>query len=147
MLKPTPLPEFSGLRILLVEDDLLIAMDMEEFLHGMGCNVIGPIARLDEAIARADTEELHGAIVDLNLRGESSFPLIEKLRLASIPVICCSGYVDLPEVKSQLKDVPALSKPWTPDHLVATMRSHFVRHDRQLLSAENRSSQTNPVSG
>jgi DNA-binding response OmpR family regulator len=83
MLKPSPLPVFGGLRILVVEDDLLIAMEMEEFLRGVGCDVVGPIARLDEALA---TEELHGAIVDLNLRSELSFPLIDQLQQASVPV-------------------------------------------------------------
>ena len=146
MAKPTPLPEFLGLHILVVEDDLLIAMEMEEFLSGLGCNVVGPIARLDEALA-APTDQLHGAIVDLNLRGELSFPLIEQLRQARVPVICCSGYVELPEMKSQLKDVPTLSKPWTHERLVELMRSHFAPHERQMLKAGNRSSQTNPVSG
>ena len=147
MLKPNPLPEFDGLRIFLVEDDLLIAMEMEEFLRGLGCDVVGPIARLEDALAAAAAAQLHGAIVDLNLRGELSFPLIEQLRQAGVPVICCSGYVDLPEMKDQLKDIATLSKPWTHDRLVAIMRSQFPAQERQLLNAENRNSHTNPVSG
>ena len=148
MLKFTPLPEFRGLRILLVEDDLLIAMEMEEFLRALGCDVVGPIARLDDALAAvAATDDLQSAIVDLNLRGELSFPLIARLREASVPVICCSGYVDLPEMKGQLKDIPTLSKPWTHDRLMAIMRSQFAPQDHQMLRAENRSSHTNPVSG
>jgi DNA-binding NtrC family response regulator len=122
-------------------------MEMEEFLRALGCDVVGPIARLDDALAAAATAQLHGAIVDLNLRGELSFPLIEQLRQAGVPVICCSGYVDLPEMKSQLKDIATLSKPWTHDRLVAIMRSQFPAQERQLLNAENRNSHTNPVSG
>lgn len=147
MVNTGTLPEFAGLRVLIVEDDLLIAMEMEEFLRGVGCEIVGPIGRLDQAMAAATAENFHGAVVDLNLRGELSFPLIEKLRKNSIPVVCCSGYVDLPEMKSKLTDVPTLSKPWTAACLLGLIRRHFAQALRQLPGAENRNSQTNPLSG
>jgi DNA-binding NtrC family response regulator len=126
MSRQTALQEFIGLRILLVEDDLLIAMDMEEVLRDLGCEIVGPFGRLAEALDASSSQMLDGAIIDLNLRGEMSFPLIEELRRRAIPCVLCSGYVDLPEVRSQLREIPKLGKPCNHDMLVATMRSAFV---------------------
>jgi DNA-binding NtrC family response regulator len=121
------LPEFCGLRILLVEDDLLVAMEMEDVLRDLGCEIVGPFGRLAEAIKAAFSEVLDGAIIDLNLRGEMSFPLIEELQRKSVPCVLCSGYADLPEMRTQLGAIPKLGKPCNHDHLVAIMRSVFTR--------------------
>src|SRR5262245_5803349 len=123
----TPMPEFRGLRILLVEDDLLIAMDMEDVLRDLGCEVVGPYGKLADAISAAvDAAELDGAIIDLNLLGELSFPRIETLKTKAVPCVLCSGYADLPEVRSQLSDIPKLGKPCNPDALISAMRSTFL---------------------
>ncbi len=120
-------PEFRGLRILLVEDDLLLAMEMEDVLRDLGCEIVGPFGRLGEAINAAFSEGLDGAIVDLNLRGEMSFPLIEELKRKRIPCVLCSGYADLPEMRSQLGEIPKLGKPCNHEHLIAIMRTAFIR--------------------
>jgi DNA-binding response OmpR family regulator len=122
-----PQPEFCGLRILLVEDDLLLAMEMEDVLRDLGCEIVGPYGRLGDAINAAFTETLDGAIVDLNLRGEMSFPLIETLRRRSVPCVLCSGHADLPELRDQLSGIPRLGKPCNHDHLIAIMRTAFAR--------------------
>jgi DNA-binding response OmpR family regulator len=124
-------PEFSGLRILLVEDDLLLAMEMEDLLRDLGCRIVGPFGRLSHAQEAALNEELDGAIVDLNLRGEMSFPLIEDLRRRSVPCILCSGYADLPEMKSRLREIPKLGKPCNHEHLIAAMRTTFLHRAAQ----------------
>lgn len=146
MVSSAPLPEFSGLRVLLVEDDPLIAMEMEEFLRGIGCEIVGPIPSLDEAMTAARAAKFDAAIADLDLRGQLSFPLIEQLRRSRIPVVCCSGCAHLPEMKHRLKDIPTLSKPWRQESLLLVMRTHFAPRVRPLAGAENQSSQTNPVS-
>ena len=119
-------PEFNGLRILLVEDDLLIAMDMEEVLRDLGCEIVGPYGRLSDAIKAAGELPFDGAIIDLNLRGELSFPLIEALRTRSVPCLLCSGYADLPEMRSQLNGIPKLTKPCNHEALIAAMRAAFM---------------------
>jgi len=121
--------QLSGLRILVVEDDLLIAMEIEERLCGFGCEVVGPYGRLGEAFAAA-TDNLDGAILDLNLRGEYTFRLIERLQARSVPVIVCSGYVDVPELKEKLVSVPMLAKPCDPDRLAAMMQAYFSRRPK-----------------
>ena len=119
-------PEFQGLRILLVEDDLLIALDMEDVLRDLGCEIVGPFGRLSDAIRAAVDVALDGAIIDLNLRGEMSFPLIDTLRAKSVPCLLCSGYADLPEIRSQLGGIPKLGKPCSHAALIAAMRTSFT---------------------
>lgn len=125
--------EFSGLRILLVEDDLLIAMELEDFLNDLGCEVVGPFGRIDQAVGALSREKIDGAVLDLNVRGELSYPLIEQLRERSIPLVLCSGYVDLPDIQSKLDDVPMLGKPCNNDTLTALMRTRFLPKPRSAL--------------
>jgi DNA-binding NtrC family response regulator len=136
-------PEFEGLRVMLVEDDVLLAMEMEDFLGDLGCEVIGPFGKLDESMEASDREHLDGAVLDLNLRGELSFPLIDKLSEDGVPVIVCSGYVDLPGMKERLATAPCVGKPCNSEALVELMKRHFpVRQP-----VENAISHTSPVSG
>jgi DNA-binding NtrC family response regulator len=112
------------LQILVVEDDVLIAMDLEDLLHELGCEVVGPFGRLNDALSAAEAK-LDGAVVDLNLREENSFPLIDRLQERSVPVIVCSGYADIPKFKERLSTVPTLAKPCSPHTLAALMHRHF----------------------
>ncbi len=111
--------------ILLLEDDLLLAMDMEEFLVSRGYEVIGPYGRVEDALEVLETVEIDGAVVDLNLHGKLSFPVIERLRCRSVPVIVCSGYAELPELKQKLSGLPLLPKPWNPQRLERLLSDVF----------------------
>lgn len=133
---------------MLIEDDVLLAMEMEDFLADLGFEVVGPYGKLADALQAVDEESVDGAVVDLNLRGELSFPLIEKLRAEHIPLIVCSGYVDLPGMNERLSDLPRVSKPCDTNALVAMMRDLFLDERREHAQAEaNDSSHTRPVSG
>lgn len=136
------MPEFQDLRVLLVEDDVLLAMEMEDFLTDLGFDVIGPFGKLEESLEASDREHLDGAVLDLNLRGELSFPLIEKLTEDGVPVVVCSGYVDLPGMNKRLSAVPCVAKPCDNSMLIKAMRENF-----RVRQTENANSQTNPVSG
>jgi ActR/RegA family two-component response regulator len=112
-------------KILLLEDDLLLAMDMEDYLLDRGHEVVGPFGRLVDALDAIPRNELAGAVVDLNLHGELSFPVIEELQARSVPIIVCTGYAELPEVKTRLKGLPLLPKPWTAHKLSSLMEETF----------------------
>lgn len=130
-------PDFmQGSRILVVEDDFLIALDLEERLHKLGCDVVGPFERLDKALAAVDNE-LHGAIVDINLRGQYSFELIDRLREEGVPTIVCSGYASISDVQDKLRDIPLLPKPCNPDELLKLMEKNFVRSSQFRGSTTN----------
>lgn len=98
---------------------MLLAMDMQDHLTSRDCLVHGPFGRIAEAMAEIPLLDIDIAIVDLNLNGEFSFPVIESLRQRGVPVIVCSGYVELPEIKERLQGIPLLAKPWAPERLDA----------------------------
>ncbi|MDE1158218.1 MAG: response regulator [Neorhizobium sp.] len=111
--------------ILLLEDDLLLAMDMEDHLLRHGNRIVGPFGRISDALDAIPRNALDGAIVDLNLHGELSFPVIDLLKEKNIPFIICSGYAELPEVKARLTGLPLLAKPWTAQKLTLLMKETF----------------------
>ena len=89
----------NGLRILLVEDEFLVALEVEDVLQTMGCAVLGPFAKLSKAIDAAHSAEMDGAILDINLNGDMVYPLAEYLMSKTIPFVFLTGYTaaDLPE--------------------------------------------------
>ncbi|GEO43001.1 response regulator [Skermanella aerolata] len=106
----------AGCRILVVEDELLIAVMIEEALQDLGCVVVGPAAKLDDALRLAREETLDGAVLDVTIRGGRVYPVTECLRARGIPFVLASGYGDwaLPE---DLQDHARLTKPFTADEL------------------------------
>lgn len=78
----------AGLRILVVEDEMLIAVLIEEMLQGLGCHVVGPVSRLDAALRLAHEEPLDAAILDVRIRGGQVYPVAEEL-LAQHSVRAC----------------------------------------------------------
>ena len=83
----------SSGRVLIVEDEVLIAMQMKEVLTQRGWQVLGPVTNMNDASALLDS---HGtpdvAVLDANLNGELAAPLAKRLRDAGVPVVLCTGY-------------------------------------------------------
>jgi PAS domain S-box-containing protein len=105
-----------GSRILVVEDEALIAMDIAATLEQAGCTVVGPAPTLAEAMRLADVERLDAAVLDRNLGGDSSAPVARRLRDRGIPFAVVSGYADA-GLPPDLADVPRLAKPFGPEDL------------------------------
>jgi PAS domain S-box-containing protein len=111
----------AGKRILLVEDAALAAMELEAVLTDAGCAVVGPAARLDQAIRLASREPLDGALLDVNLGGELVFPLAEQLRAAGVPFVFVSGYDSRAIFPPEFKAAPCLGKPVGEEALLAAL--------------------------
>ena len=111
----------AGCRILVVEDEMLIAVMIEETLQDLGCVVVGPVAKLDAALRLARDEALDAAILDVTIRGGQVYPVAEHLLARGIPFVLASGYGDwaLPE---SLQDQPRLTKPFTPRDIAEHVR-------------------------
>src|SRR5690606_6133898 len=75
----------EGLKVLVVEDEMMVSMLIEDMLGDLGCEVIGPASRLEEAIALANETELDCAVLDVNLGGQPIFPLADLLREKGAP--------------------------------------------------------------
>src|SRR5512140_3995081 len=87
-------PDLQGLRVLVVEDEMMVSMLIEDMLSDMGCTVVGPASRLDEAIALAKASEIDCAVLDVNLGGQPIFPLADLLRERGCPFAFATGYGD-----------------------------------------------------
>lgn len=110
----------AGLRVLVVEDEMMVSMLIEDMLDDLGCKVVGPASRLDEAIALAGEAELDCAVLDVNLGGQSIFPLADLLRAKGAPFAFATGYGDagLREVD---KGSPVLQKPFRETDLARVL--------------------------
>lgn len=101
-----------GLYILVVEDEMLVAIMLEGMLHDLGHRVL-KAARVAKAIGPATSEAIDFAILDVNLAGETSYPVADVLRLRGIPFVFTSGY-DPGSLRADFHDVVVLRKPYMP---------------------------------
>ena len=110
----------NGRRVLVVEDEALVAMLVEDALLEAGATVLGPSATVAEALALLQTETPDVAVLDLNLAGETSTPVADALAARSIPFVVATGYGadGLPPGHAK---VPVLAKPYDPDDLTAAL--------------------------
>lgn len=111
----------TGKRILLVEDEALVAMLLEDIITDLGAIVVGPEAQLDLAIARAETATLDAAILDINLHGHRSYGVADALRLRGVPFAFATGY-GAAGVDPAHRGVPVLMKPYTSDDVARVLR-------------------------
>jgi CheY-like chemotaxis protein len=101
-------------RVLVVEDEYLIAMDMSAYLESAGAHVVGPASSVDAALDVLQRTELDGAILDVNLRGEMAYPVADALAARGIPFVFTTGY-DARMVPARFADVRRCEKPATPE--------------------------------
>ena len=103
--------DLDGLKVLVVEDEMMVSMLIEDMLTDLGCTIVGPASRLDEALQLAGEAELDCAVLDVNLGGQPIFPLADLLRAKGAPFAFATGYGD-----AGLRDVdkgsPVLQKPF-----------------------------------
>jgi CheY-like chemotaxis protein len=104
--------KLQGARILVVEDEFLLAMDIESAIREEGGEIVGPIVNVKEAIATAGREALSAAVLDLNLRGEMSYPVAEVLDRRRIPFLFATGYSQN-RLPKEFQHRPCLRKPFT----------------------------------
>ncbi len=97
-------------RVLVVEDEALIAMQLKAALEAVGYSVIGPFGSLDAAWRAGDGEVFDAAVLDVNLNGVSVFPFAEHLVRERVPTVLLTGY-DLPELPPGAAHIPVLRKP------------------------------------
>lgn len=106
----------EGLRILLVEDEAMIAMLVEDVLTDGGAKVIGPAGGVQAALEAISREEIDGALLDVNLGGEQSFEVAEALASRNIPFVFVTGYGGA-GVRDRYPQAPTLQKPFLTSDL------------------------------
>jgi CheY-like chemotaxis protein len=107
----TPRGDMSGLRVLVVEDEAAISLLLEDMLLDLGCDVVGPAARLGTALELAQGEALDVAILDVNVAGEPIYPVAAALVERKVPFIFSTGYGSA-GIKDLYRDRPVMQKPF-----------------------------------
>lgn len=110
------------LKILVVEDDVLIAMELEERLQELGYDVLGPAATLEAAEEAIAATRPDAALLDANLAGVSSVPIGVKLHAMGVPLAFCTGYDQIKNAPPELAKAPVLTKPISDNDLVAALK-------------------------
>jgi CheY-like chemotaxis protein len=103
---------------LVVEDDFLVSLTTVDFLESLGCEVVGPAARLAAAFEVAQSESLDAAVLDINIAGDMVWPVAEVLRRRAIPFIFLSAHPWLSEIPIPFAAVPRLEKPLEQNRLL-----------------------------
>lgn len=115
---------FAGRRVLVVEDESLVAMLLETILEDMGCVTVGPASTVDEGLRMAAAETVDAALLDVNVAGRQVFPVAQVLKDRGVPFVFSTGYGEggLPD---EWRGQPTLQKPFTEtavrDALIAAM--------------------------
>lgn len=102
----------AGGRILLAEDEGLIALELERILQDLGCDVVGPLASVDDVLENAQRGRFDGALLDINLRGRQIFEILPALQKLGLPLIITSGYDDVTLFPALFRTVPRIAKPF-----------------------------------
>ena len=100
----------AGVRLMVVEDEMLVGMLLKRTLEGFGAVVVGPFSRLAEGLAAARSEHFDGAVLDLNLAGELANPIADQLLAHSVPFLFLTGF-QRESIDRRYASVPVLQKP------------------------------------
>ncbi|MFT3673502.1 response regulator [Aestuariivirga sp.] len=105
--------------VLVLEDEPLIAIDLEHMLRQLGFTTITLVGTVERALATIDAYDL--AILDVSLRNGTSAPVAEALRSKGAPFIVSTGYIDTGPIPSALKVQPFLRKPFSIEDLALSL--------------------------
>lgn len=114
-------PDLAGRRILLVEDEFLIALEIADALSEAGAEVSGPHMTLAAAKQAAIDEAADIAILDIDLKGEEVFPAAQHLRQRGIPFLFYTGQPERETLRIEFPEVPVCVKPCQPSALIGTL--------------------------
>lgn len=111
----------AGLSVFVVEDEAIVALNLETMLEDLGCRTIGPVMRFDRAEAMIEAGiTADAAILDVNVGGRKVFPLADRLAQTGMPLVFATGYghAGLP---SQWHSRPIVQKPYTMENIARAL--------------------------
>jgi CheY-like chemotaxis protein len=109
----------TGKRILIVEDEPIVAMMLEDLLEDLGAVTVGPASTVGEASSLIDGQMLNGAILDINLGAERSHAIAVRLRNLGVPFIFATGYGS--SAAGAFAGTEVVEKPYRRDHIAAAL--------------------------
>jgi CheY-like chemotaxis protein len=109
--------ELQGKRVLIAEDQFLIADDLQRVLQDSGAKIVGPVRRKDDTLRQIASQDIDVAVLDINLDDESVYPAADELRRRGIPFIFVTGYSPS-AVRAEYRSAPHIEKPYDSARLV-----------------------------
>lgn len=128
--------DYAGLRVLVVEDEFLVALGLEDGLKALGCAVVGPVASLAAAVVAAGNEALDAALLDVNLNGESVYPAARLLDERNIPFVFCSAFTARERMPHEFSQKPRVAKPYT-GQMIASALADAVWPEAESSAAQS----------
>ncbi len=112
----------SGARVLVVEDEMMLALMMEDMLADIGHTPVGPATRVENALKLVDEGGFDAAILDIKLDGQDSYPVADALTAHAIPFVFASGY-SAGRLHEKYRGVPSVQKPFLQSELERVLDS------------------------
>jgi CheY-like chemotaxis protein len=109
----------AGKRILLVEDEVLIAEMVVDMLAGLGATVVGPATTIEAGLLLAGSETFDAAVLDINVRGERIDPIADLLDAEGIPMVFATGYGMA--ASAEWRNAPVIDKPYDQERLASAL--------------------------
>jgi CheY-like chemotaxis protein len=123
---PNAYDMFRGRHLLIVEDEVLTAIDLIDTLEDLGASTKGPIACVQDVLPAMQQKQPDAVILDLNLQGVSSRPFAAMLIALGIPVVLTTGYAKA-DIAAQFPGVPIVEKPCDPQDIIAVLATILTR--------------------
>ena len=117
----------TGLRLLVVEDEPVVAMELEDLIGSLGGEAVGPFGRVGDALEALGRERVNGAVLDVRLDGETTFEVADVLLLAANPILFVTGGA-VGSIPERYRQVPRLHKPFDYAEFEHLAKSIFGGH-------------------
>ena len=114
----------SGLTVLLVEDEPIVAMNAEDMLLDLGCSRVEVCYRVEPALEMIPAISFDAAVLDINLNGDRSFPIAEALRERSVPFAFATGFNDR---ETPFPGAPVIGKPYRMEELESALTQALTK--------------------
>jgi len=101
----------SGRKVLVVEDEMIVAWLLEDMLVDLGCTIVGPATSVNQALAMIDVKAFDAVVLDVNLDGQMSYPVADALTARGMPFVFSTGY-DKDTLRDGYRTFPVLQKPF-----------------------------------
>ena len=109
-------PRLKGLRVIVVEDETLVAILLEDMLTELGCDVVGTAHRVNKALDLVERSTPDAAVLDVNIAGDEVYPVAQALADRNIPFVFATGY-GARGLQDSWRNRPIVQKPFHVEHL------------------------------
>ena len=125
----------QGARILIAEDDAILAFDLGIILQKAGAEILGPTLTLSHALSLAQTASMSAAVLDVSLRDEEVFPAAQELQGRGVGIVFYTGYAAVDQLRRDWPDAQVLTKPTPARVLVEAVRRALRPSDNHAAAA------------